>query len=194
MLGQLRIAHHHDVDLHEIFDIMISARPMALLLEAANPRYTHEWSLLKEMQLPDVGFIQSMLDAPAGRFLSSIPNDPVAMRDSDLRTKSCWMTVRPSEKFSKEHCIRHLFVGYVHRPITGSRQNIPFSNLRGLNHQLWLDFSHERGNSLQHEPPAYAIASLSADAGVIHTHDFPDTSANISATRICSSSVESFQW
>lgn len=50
------------------------------------------------------------------------------------------------------------------------------------------------GNSLQHEPPAYAIASLSADAGVIHTHDVPDTSANISATRICSSSVESFQW
>lgn len=87
------------------------------------------------------------------------------------------MTARPSEKFSKGHCNRHLFVGHVHRPITGSWQNIPFSTLRGLNHQLWLDFSHERGIPCSMEPLAYAIAFLSADAGVIHTHDFLDTSA-----------------
>ncbi|MHB0790082.1 cobalamin-independent methionine synthase II family protein [Bradyrhizobium sp. 5.13L] len=51
--GNYESPHHHDIDLHEIFDIIIQARPMALLLEAANPRHAHEWSLFKEMQLPD---------------------------------------------------------------------------------------------------------------------------------------------
>ncbi|WP_439406253.1 phosphodiesterase [Bradyrhizobium sp. DASA03076] len=74
------------------------------------------------------------------------------------------------------YSIRHLFFGHVHRPIAGSWQNIPFSTLRGLNHQLWLDFGHERGIPCSMEPPAYAIAFLNSDAVVIHTHDFLDTS------------------
>ncbi|MGY8684710.1 cobalamin-independent methionine synthase II family protein [Bradyrhizobium sp. UFLA05-153] len=51
--GNYESPHHHDIDLHEIFDIIIKARPMALLLEAANPRHSHEWSLFKETQLPE---------------------------------------------------------------------------------------------------------------------------------------------
>ncbi|MFB6464056.1 cobalamin-independent methionine synthase II family protein [Bradyrhizobium tunisiense] len=51
--GNYESPHHHDIDLHEIFDIIIKARPMALLLEAANPRHAHEWCLFKETQLPD---------------------------------------------------------------------------------------------------------------------------------------------
>ncbi|WP_445220016.1 cobalamin-independent methionine synthase II family protein [Bradyrhizobium sp. Pa8] len=51
--GNYESPHHHDIDLHEIFDIIIKARPMALLLEAANPRHSHEWSLFKETRLPD---------------------------------------------------------------------------------------------------------------------------------------------
>lgn len=51
--GNYESPHHHDIDLHEIFDIVIKARPQALLLEAANPRHAHEWSLFKETRLPD---------------------------------------------------------------------------------------------------------------------------------------------
>lgn len=51
--GNYESPHHHDIDLHEIFDIIVKARPMALLLEAANPRHAHEWSLFKETRLPD---------------------------------------------------------------------------------------------------------------------------------------------
>jgi len=51
--GNYESPHHHDIDLHEIFDIVIKARPMALLREAANPRHSHEWSLFKETQLPE---------------------------------------------------------------------------------------------------------------------------------------------
>ncbi|RQT14967.1 cobalamin-independent methionine synthase II family protein [Burkholderia contaminans] len=51
--GNYESPHHHDIDLHEIFDLILAARPMALLLEAANPRHAHEWSLFKETKLPD---------------------------------------------------------------------------------------------------------------------------------------------
>lgn len=51
--GNYESPHHHDIDLHEIFDIVITAKPMALLLEAANPRHSHEWSLFKETALPE---------------------------------------------------------------------------------------------------------------------------------------------
>ncbi|MFB9947555.1 cobalamin-independent methionine synthase II family protein [Rhizobium puerariae] len=51
--GNYESPHHHDIDLHEIFDIAITAKPMALLLEAANPRHSHEWSLFKETALPE---------------------------------------------------------------------------------------------------------------------------------------------
>lgn len=51
--GNYESPHHHDIDLHAIFDIIVMARPMAILLEAANPRHAHEWSLFREVPLPD---------------------------------------------------------------------------------------------------------------------------------------------
>jgi len=51
--GNYESPHHHDIDLSEIFDLMVTARPMAILLEAANPRHAHEWSLFKQRRLPD---------------------------------------------------------------------------------------------------------------------------------------------
>ncbi|QPF90820.1 cobalamin-independent methionine synthase II family protein [Bradyrhizobium commune] len=51
--GNYESPHHHDIDLHEIFDIIVTARPQAILLEAANPRHAHEWSLFKQTKLPD---------------------------------------------------------------------------------------------------------------------------------------------
>jgi 5-methyltetrahydropteroyltriglutamate--homocysteine methyltransferase len=51
--GNYESPHHHDIDLHEIFDLIVKVRPMAILLEAANPRHAHEWSLFKQTPLPD---------------------------------------------------------------------------------------------------------------------------------------------
>lgn len=51
--GNYESPHHHDIDLHEIFDLIVTAKPMAILLEAANPRHSHEWSLFKETPLPE---------------------------------------------------------------------------------------------------------------------------------------------
>lgn len=51
--GSYQSPHHHDIDLHEIFDLVVKAKPMAILLEAANHRHAHEWSVFKETRLPD---------------------------------------------------------------------------------------------------------------------------------------------
>jgi 5-methyltetrahydropteroyltriglutamate--homocysteine methyltransferase len=45
--------HHCDVPLSEIVDIVWKAKPHAVLLEAANPRHAHEWTLFEQVKLPE---------------------------------------------------------------------------------------------------------------------------------------------
>lgn len=45
--------HHCDVPLKDIVDIVWKAKPLTLLLEAANPRHAHEWVLFEDMKLPE---------------------------------------------------------------------------------------------------------------------------------------------
>ena len=45
--------HHHDVPLRDIVDIVLSARPQAILLETANPRHEHEWRVFEDVELPE---------------------------------------------------------------------------------------------------------------------------------------------
>lgn len=70
--------------------------------------------------------------------------------------------------------IRHIFFGHVHRPVSGSWRGIPFSALRGTNHQNWLTFDTSRVNICSLEPPAYAVIFLGRDTTVVHNHDFLD--------------------
>lgn len=51
--GNYEGPHHHDVDLHEIIDIVLSAKPQAIQFEAANPRHQHEWQTWAEAKIPD---------------------------------------------------------------------------------------------------------------------------------------------
>jgi len=50
--GNYASPHHHDIPLVEIIDIVLRARPAALLVEAANPRHAHEWRVFQEVPLP----------------------------------------------------------------------------------------------------------------------------------------------
>jgi len=72
--------------------------------------------------------------------------------------------------------IRHLFFGHVHRPISGSWHGIPFSTLRGTNHQVWFDLRTDVPHLASHEPPAYGIVLASREQIVVHTHDYLDRS------------------
>ena len=51
--GNYEGPHHLDVPLADIIDIVFSARPSAISLEACNPRHAHEWRLFERMPLPD---------------------------------------------------------------------------------------------------------------------------------------------
>jgi 3',5'-cyclic AMP phosphodiesterase CpdA len=72
--------------------------------------------------------------------------------------------------------IRHLFFGHVHRPISGSWMGIPFSTLRGTNHQVWFDLSPLAPHLTSHEPPAYAVVLIGEETVVVHNHDYLDSS------------------
>ncbi|MYD09181.1 MAG: cobalamin-independent methionine synthase II family protein [Chloroflexi bacterium] len=51
--GNYEGPHHHDVDLREIIDIVLSAKPQAIQFEGANPRHQHEWKIWAEANIPD---------------------------------------------------------------------------------------------------------------------------------------------
>jgi 5-methyltetrahydropteroyltriglutamate--homocysteine methyltransferase len=50
--GNYEGPHHRDVPLREILDLVLTARPVALSFEAANPRHAHEWAVFQEVVLP----------------------------------------------------------------------------------------------------------------------------------------------
>jgi len=51
--GNYEGPHHCDVPLADVVDIVFKARPMAIALEAANPRHAHEWKVFETIKLPE---------------------------------------------------------------------------------------------------------------------------------------------
>jgi 5-methyltetrahydropteroyltriglutamate--homocysteine methyltransferase len=51
--GNYEGPHTHDIDLREIVDIVLRAKPQAIQFEAANPRHAHEWKVWAEVSIPD---------------------------------------------------------------------------------------------------------------------------------------------
>jgi 5-methyltetrahydropteroyltriglutamate--homocysteine methyltransferase len=45
--------HHRDVPLRDIADVIVKARPGALVIAGANPRHEHEWKVWKDVELPE---------------------------------------------------------------------------------------------------------------------------------------------
>jgi 5-methyltetrahydropteroyltriglutamate--homocysteine methyltransferase len=50
--GNYEGPHHHDVELKDIIDIVLDARPSAIVLESCNPRHEHEWQVFEKVKLP----------------------------------------------------------------------------------------------------------------------------------------------
>ena len=50
--GNYEGSHIHDIACTKIFPIALKVKPMALLIEAANPRHEHEWEVWKRLKLP----------------------------------------------------------------------------------------------------------------------------------------------
>jgi 5-methyltetrahydropteroyltriglutamate--homocysteine methyltransferase len=51
--GNYEGPHHCDVPLADIVDVVLTAKPAALSLEAANPRHAHEWAVFETTKLPE---------------------------------------------------------------------------------------------------------------------------------------------
>ncbi|OLE30034.1 MAG: cobalamin-independent methionine synthase II family protein [Betaproteobacteria bacterium] len=51
--GNYEGPHHCDVPLADIIDVVFTARPSAISLEAANPRHAHEWKVFETVKLPE---------------------------------------------------------------------------------------------------------------------------------------------
>ncbi len=50
--GSTVAPHHTDVELKDIVDIVLSARPQAVSFPGANPRHAHEWKIWRDVKLP----------------------------------------------------------------------------------------------------------------------------------------------
>src|SRR5580692_6037089 len=51
--GNYEGPHDHDIPFTKVAPILVKAKPMALVVEAANPRHAHEWTVWQETKLPD---------------------------------------------------------------------------------------------------------------------------------------------
>ncbi len=51
--GNYEGPHDHDIAFAKVAPILIKAKPMALVVEAANPRHAHEWMVWQDVKLPD---------------------------------------------------------------------------------------------------------------------------------------------
>jgi 5-methyltetrahydropteroyltriglutamate--homocysteine methyltransferase len=51
--GNYEGPHDHDIPFAKVAPILLRAKPMGLVVEAANPRHAHEWTVWQETKLPD---------------------------------------------------------------------------------------------------------------------------------------------
>jgi 5-methyltetrahydropteroyltriglutamate--homocysteine methyltransferase len=51
--GNYEGPHHRDIPLRDILSLVLKARPQAISFEGANPRHEHEWTVFREVKLPE---------------------------------------------------------------------------------------------------------------------------------------------
>jgi len=62
--GNYEGPHTHDIPLVKVLPLLFKAKPMALLIEGANPRHEHEWEVWKTHKLPaDKVLVPGVLDS-----------------------------------------------------------------------------------------------------------------------------------
>jgi 5-methyltetrahydropteroyltriglutamate--homocysteine methyltransferase len=62
--GNYEGPHTHDIPLVKVLPLLFKAKPMALLIEGANPRHEHEWEVWETQELPsDKILVPGVLDS-----------------------------------------------------------------------------------------------------------------------------------
>lgn len=126
--------------------------------------HRREWLTYKLAEAGDAPVYLFMHHPPFRTHLA--PMDQIGLRNAQ----------EFSEVVAGYRTIRHLFLGHMHRPMAGSWLGFPFSCIRGLNHQVALDFRATDVVPGSHEPPQYAVAFIDPDSVVAHFNDYLDDS------------------
>lgn len=62
--GNYEGPHDMDVELEDIIDLVLQAKPAGVSVEACNPRHAHEWEVFKDVELPaDKYLIPGVIDS-----------------------------------------------------------------------------------------------------------------------------------
>jgi 5-methyltetrahydropteroyltriglutamate--homocysteine methyltransferase len=62
--GNYEGPHDRDVELKDIVDLVLQAKPAGIAVEACNPRHAHEWEVFKDVELPaDKYLIPGVIDS-----------------------------------------------------------------------------------------------------------------------------------
>jgi 5-methyltetrahydropteroyltriglutamate--homocysteine methyltransferase len=51
--GNYEGPHHHDIPMEQLLPVVLKVNGQALLFEAANPRHAHEWTVFREIPIPE---------------------------------------------------------------------------------------------------------------------------------------------
>ena len=116
---------------------------------------------------------QSLDEAPADRPLLMFQHHPPF--DTGLPAMDRIKLRNPDEEWAVIACTRrpdYLFLGHVHRPISGLWRGIPFHIQRGVSHQVAFDFENKDGITGSYEGPDYALVEVGPDGVVIHQRPF----------------------
>lgn len=73
--------------------------------------------------------------------------------------------------------VRHMFLGHLHRAVAGSWHGVPFSGVRGTNHQIALDFVTQDVAPVSFEAPGYGVVLVSPEAVVVHFEEVAASAA-----------------
>ena len=211
------LAHAGHVDAYENLKDCLSKLTVPFhLLVGNHDKRDAMLSVFPDTPVDENGFVQSVVDTPAGR---CILLDTVLLAAAKgehwgeyCERRAVWLKARLDEAAGRpvylfmhhppfdislpcvDHirlreagplarvvgeatCIRHIFLGHVHRPVFGSWMGIPFSIIRGTAHQVPFDMKTVTPVPKSHEPPAYGVAFLSDESIVVHAHDYLDKSA-----------------
>jgi len=158
-----------------IQSIVVTDEARLILLDTTVPGEPH--GFLCDRRL---GWLADRLGESAGPVILALHHPPVrtGLKRMDSialdAPDALWEVVAPHRER-----IRHMLFGHVHRPISGTWRGIPFSTIRGTAHQVAFDLVRgpEERVPGSHEPPAYGLLRVEAEAVVAHAHDFLDATA-----------------
>ncbi len=131
---------------------------------------------------------EALSEAPADRPLLLFQHHPPF--DTGLAGMDRIRLTNPEEEWAVISATRrpdYLFLGHIHRPVSGLWRGIPFHIQRGLAHQIALTLGGSEKNRGTHEGCDYAVVDVGAEGVVIHhrpvLYDGPDFALSDEAAR-----------